>query len=782
MHKALIIILLSVGVSAGDLVTDFSNSRDWKSGPEAPRAHFSRAQDGVTFPCPFNRASARFYWDMQRSMNLSDYDTLAVDFYCDRPDAFKSIGIYFKSGRGWYAYNIRNIRRGHNTLTISLEDFLKEDEPSGFHSIQAVRISPWKAKAVKTSLTFGKISAYKSRVLVLKNERVDSYLAKRLNANMGRWLDRSGIQYAVKSDNSLRDGALGQYAVIILPYNPDLPENTRQSLINYCKGGGKLIVCYGQDGELARAMGLKMGAYAKADPLDQWRKISVSDKKMAGLPNTIYQDSGNVLPALPATADSEIIAYWYKNGSHDRQPAITWSPSGFWISHILKRNDSQAKQSLLAAMIAHCDGELAQEIARHAVNHCGRVGPYTGSLNDTAFRIQRTTEKNKGLVNASRSLEHIRRAQELYTKAVQTFSRKQYLQTLSNSYAAREELATGYALTAAPKMKLRGVWEHKGYGLYPGDWNKTADILEQGKINTLFVDMLSAGEAHYPSRVIPPSNIATELGDQIAQCIRACNKRNIAVHIWKVCWKVDDSTPAFRAEMEKQGRLQMDVDGKIQPWLNPADPRNQRHEIESIMEIVSHYRVDGIHLDYIRYPNGSSCYSPATRRFFEQWLGKTVTRWPKDVLEGGYHYGSYRKWRAEVINGYIKKVRTELRKKAPGVKLSAAVFGGYPECIESVGQDWGTWLKKGWVDFVCPMNYTEDSFEFNELIRHQQTIDNRPGAIIPGIGVSAGESSLSIDRITHQINQLKARNFDGYVLFDLDPELAERVWSIDYNR
>ena len=57
-------------------------------------------------------------------------------------------------------------------------------------------------------------------------------------------------------------------------------------------------------------------------------------------------------------------------------------------------------------------------------------------------------------------------------------------------------------------------------------------------------------------------------------------------------------------------------------------------------------------------------------------------------------------------------VSREAKKIRPGLKISAAVFGSYPGCRESVAQDWPAWVKAGYLDFVCPMDYTTSDEEF----------------------------------------------------------------------
>ena len=57
-------------------------------------------------------------------------------------------------------------------------------------------------------------------------------------------------------------------------------------------------------------------------------------------------------------------------------------------------------------------------------------------------------------------------------------------------------------------------------------------------------------------------------------------------------------------------------------------------KLESMLELVRKYHVDGIHFDYIRYPDLSGCYCPRCREKFEARIGRKVEQWPAEVIAG----------------------------------------------------------------------------------------------------------------------------------------------------
>ncbi|MGA1531119.1 MAG: glycoside hydrolase family 10 protein [Kiritimatiellia bacterium] len=221
--------------------------------------------------------------------------------------------------------------------------------------------------------------------------------------------------------------------------------------------------------------------------------------------------------------------------------------------------------------------------------------------------------------------------------------------------------------------------------------------------------------------------------------------------------------------------MQHDAKGKEKLWMNPAHPANRRHHFDLIREILASYDVDGIHLDYIRYPGGEWCYSAYTRQRFEAETGIMTATWPADVLDGGRHQDTFKAWRASVITSFVRETRELVRAQKPGTKLSAAVWGGYPQIISSIGQDWGAWIKEDLLDFVTPMNYANDLYRFNALLDQQLQIPGARGRIYPGIGVTANESRLSGDQVVEQILALRQRGMGGFALFDLSQTLVDET-------
>jgi len=324
-----------------------------------------------------------------------------------------------------------------------------------------------------------------------------------------------------------------------------------------------------------------------------------------------------------------------------------------------------------------------------------------------------------------------------------------------------------------PAQETRAVWNHSGTGAFPGDWERSAKLLSENGFNAVFPNMFWGGVAHYPSEMLPRSDVFRRYGDQVEQCCAGAKKYGIEVHVWKVCFNLTNAPKDFTAKMRREGRTQVTAKGEPRDWLCPSHPENQKLERESMLEVVRKYPIAGLHLDYIRYPGPECCYCDGCRRRFEADSGRKVADadWPKACFSGR-RKAEYNDWRCRQITALVTDVSREAKRLRPGLKISAAVFGSYPACRESVAQDWPAWVKAGSLDFVCPMDYTADTAQFASLVRNQVKLIDGRVALFAGIGVTAAGIRLSPDQVVEQVRTARSLGASGFVLFNFDAKTA----------
>ncbi len=339
---------------------------------------------------------------------------------------------------------------------------------------------------------------------------------------------------------------------------------------------------------------------------------------------------------------------------------------------------------------------------------------------------------------------------------------------------ARRILVEAYARAQSPRRgELRGVWCHDGtaYGM---GWDAACEALAANGFNAVFPNLLWSGIAYYPSKILPVAKVVAEKGDQLQALLDAAHKRGIAVHLWKVCWQMGwMSDPAAAVPFRFANRMQVDRDGKQGEWLCPSDARNRTYELDAIREVVAKYPIDGFHLDYIRYGGDEWCFCRTCQANFEEGLGRHLKDWPRTVVAGGANAAAYADWRRNVITSFVREVKRMIQDVRPEVRLSAAVFPVPSNARQTVLQDWGRWIQDGLVDFVCPMNYTENLEEMQARLRAELDAAGGKAPVCAGLFATYGEGrDQRPDMAIAQIVAARAMGAGGFVLFELEPRVV----------
>ena len=231
--------------------------------------------------------------------------------------------------------------------------------------------------------------------------------------------------------------------------------------------------------------------------------------------------------------------------------------------------------------------------------------------------------------------------------------------------------------------------------------------------------------------------------------------------------------PDFLRKMRENGRTQVTFSGKKNDtWLCPSHPDNQELEIQAMLEVARNYKVDGIHFDYIRYPDSECCFCDGCRKRFEAAVGAKITNWPADVRQKPELFQAWLDFRRGNITKVVESVSRQARAVRPGIQISAAVYPNLPRDRDEVGQDWKLWCEKAYLDFVCPMDYAPGNAQFRNLVRRQQEWAGRVPCY-PGIGVSTWTSVPDkIGRLIAQIKSTRELKTGGFTLFEYNAEEA----------
>jgi uncharacterized lipoprotein YddW (UPF0748 family) len=145
--------------------------------------------------------------------------------------------------------------------------------------------------------------------------------------------------------------------------------------------------------------------------------------------------------------------------------------------------------------------------------------------------------------------------------------------------------------------------------------------------NALIVQVRKRGDAYYNSKIEPKaSDIAADY-DPLADIITQAHAVGMEVHAWLCVYEVSSTQytglPSDHIAKAHPDWLMTDHDGKTdyangRIYADPGVPGVRQQFVSVITDIMSNYRIDGIHLDNIRYPNANYGYNPISVSRFNQ--------------------------------------------------------------------------------------------------------------------------------------------------------------------
>jgi len=589
-----------------------------------------------------------------------------------------------------------------------------------------------------------------------------------------RWYRDAGIDATMGGDSQLDDLLPGS-RVAVLVQLANIPESQLAKLRRYVKGGGRLIVCYSSSPGLADLMGVQLGGYVRGDTGGRWSRMRFDASRPQGVPESVLQTSPNLFLVKPVTGSSQVLAWWEdRNGQRTAEPAWLICNHGYWMTHVLLADgDVDAKAQLLLALAASCNPALWKAAAEKNLATARQTGMFHGAASIAALagRVDDLQRRAVVLATARTAVEAEQTTQSVLREG-KGFAAWQQAQNL------RRQMELAYGWMQTPRSgEIRAVWDHSGMGLYPGDWNHTCQVLKENGISDLYLCVGGMGFSHYHSTVLPPSRIYQEQGDQLAACLAAAKPRGLRVHAWLFCFCTEQSSEDRMAIFRSKGWLLSGEDGRERRWLDPSVSEVRAVLVQAARELATRYNVDGIHLDFVRYPDFVGSLGPTVRRRFESATDRKIADWPNDVKSGALRQ-EFLHWRCERVTDLVSEVRSMLRREGQEKLLTAAVYGKYPSCADAVGQDWEAWVRAGLVDYLLPMDYTEDPAKFEELVAYQARARWLRKHMLPGIGVTAAESRLDAAQVIDQVRVIRAADCPGFALFDLNTYLERDVLPV----
>lgn len=376
------------------------------------------------------------------------------------------------------------------------------------------------------------------------------------------------------------------------------------------------------------------------------------------------------------------------------------------------------------------------------------------------------------------------------------------------------------AQNTVPAAEIRALWVTRLSLGSPAAVATLVRTAQQQGFNTLLVQVRGRGDAYYTSDLEPrAADLARQPAsfDPLAAVLAEARPHGIRVHAWISVnlissavelpaspehlvyrhpeWlmvprpiaqdvaRLDPGNPAYVGKIARWTRGELDtVEGL---FATPLQPEAAAYTERVIADLARRYDLDGVHLDYARFPNQQFDYSRFSiaefRGEIRPRLGVEARR-ELDAQETTDLFAypdrfpaEWTAFRRARLTSLVAGIRRAVHDARPAALVTSAVFPDPQEAFDERLQDWRGWLGAHLIDAVAPMAYTQESARFAEQIAAARDV---AGGRVVWAGI--GAYRLTPAQTIENIQAARRLGAAGFVLFSYDSLTGPKPPAPDY--
>lgn len=355
---------------------------------------------------------------------------------------------------------------------------------------------------------------------------------------------------------------------------------------------------------------------------------------------------------------------------------------------------------------------------------------------------------------------------------------------------------------------LNGVWvDAFNPGIHSeAQTDKLIQDIHSAGINTVFIQARRRGDLIFPSSFEPKISSIRGGWDPFTYLnkFRSPHQKEVkgleplSVHAWIVCgpvWNQESikNVPDGHILQKHPDWLMVRDDGETfenkDHFLELGLPQVQQYLTDLIGELADSGLVDGIHLDYIRYPGRRWGYHPDVVKEFQILHNRNDIPEPNDQ--------DWMTFRRQKVTQLVERIHLRVKNANPQIVLSAATITfapapqssgdwKYTSAYAHLFQDWKHWLDSGLIDYAIPMCYFRDSTHlktYNEWLHFLSGWDAADRIAI-GLATYLNDHDANLRQATYALKlRTNEKNFCGIVGYSYaHPQMnhTNSVWAADY--
>jgi uncharacterized lipoprotein YddW (UPF0748 family) len=360
---------------------------------------------------------------------------------------------------------------------------------------------------------------------------------------------------------------------------------------------------------------------------------------------------------------------------------------------------------------------------------------------------------------------------------------------------------------AGAQPELRALWVQRATLMSAASIEAAVSTAADAGFNTLFVQVRARGDAMFADAIEPAGFVASPDGDidPLGEILDRAHNAGLAVHAWvnvnlvssaaqlpisrdHIAYRhpewlmvprdlarelatVDPKSPTYVGNLARWSRGNpRELEGL---YSSPLQADAAEHTVNVVRDLVARYPVDGVHLDYARYPNVDFDYSRLAVAAFRDEMQPELSPERRAELDTASaddplvypetYPEAWTRFRRSRLTALLMRLQSAIRQVRPRAVVSAAVVADLEDATERRLQDWSTWLELGLLDAVCPLAYTVDPATFASQIAAARRV---PG--LHQVWAGIGAFRLTVPGTLENIFAARREGVDGIALFSYD--------------
>ncbi len=332
-----------------------------------------------------------------------------------------------------------------------------------------------------------------------------------------------------------------------------------------------------------------------------------------------------------------------------------------------------------------------------------------------------------------------------------------------------------YNTIANQPNEFRGAWL-RPTSAKPEDVRRVIESLQQAHIHQIFLETYYQGKTTYLSSVMAQMGLKQHPqfvgSDPVKVWVEEAHRAGLKINLWAQVFFAGNQNenaeqfgpiltvyPQWRNIQRMNLNAGVPMPSQIEPghyFLDPANPQVRDYLQKLLLEMVSQYDIDGLNLDYIRYPASAASnrgnylettwgYTESARQQFRSLmeqerlaaaaeclkkdptnktaLGKATPKVstsgkpigkvtpsastdPKDLTPNSPLWPSWVAWRKGQVTSFVQEISQKAHAIKPTLLISAVIFPSMDPVYAQKLQDYPRWASEGYIQALTPIGFS----------------------------------------------------------------------------